>query len=423
MSPIAITFTVLAVCLVGSVPIAVSLGITSAVGIWLMDIPISMFTQRLYSTFNSLPLLAVPFFLLSGDIMLHGTLSRSLLNMCRTTAGHVRGGLGHVSFITCLFYGALCGSSAACTAAVGGTMIPAMEEENYPRDFSVAVNTTGGLLANFIPPSVGLILAGSIGGVSIADLFIGSIIPGLLACALWMAVVYYYARTRGYGVVHPRQSWKNRVAGMWKAKLALGMPVVILGLIYSGVATPTEAGAAACIYGLIVETFITRSMSWNVFRKICASTIYTTGMVIFIVISANALGVVISTFQVTDRLLHVLTGIAPNQGVLLLILLVFYLVVGCFLEGAAVILIVTPILIPIALQYGFDPRHFLIFQGMCVAIGLITPPVGTNLFVGCTIGNVGLVQLSRAIMPFILALIVAVLAVGFCPWLSLCLLG
>ncbi len=422
MSSIAITFIVLAVCLISSVPIAVSLGICSAVGIWLMDIPISMFTQRLYSTFNSIPLLAVPFFLLSGDIMLHGTLSKSLLDMCRTTAGHIRGGLGHISFVTCLFYGALCGSSAACTAAVGGTMIPAMEEEGYPKDFAVAVNTTGGLLANFIPPSVGLILAGSIGGVSIADLFIGSIVPGLLACALWLAVVYYYARTRGYGIIHPKQGWKSRLEGMWKAKLALGMPIVILGLIYTGVATPTEAGAAACVYGFIVETFITKSLNWQKFKKICISTIYTTGMVIFIVISANALGVVISTFQVTDKLLHLLTSIAPNQAALIFILLIFYLIVGCFLEGAAIILIVTPILVPIALSYGFDPRHFLIFQGMAVAVGLITPPVGTNLFVGCTIGDIGLVQLSKATLPFILALIVAVIITGFVPWLSLCLL-
>ena len=221
MSSVVVLFLVLAALIVVGVPIGVAIGLATLAGLVTDGMPVMWFTQKLFNTFDSFPLMAVPFFLFAGDIMAHGTLSKSLLGLCRVFAGHLRGGLAQISTLTCLFYGTLCGSAPATTAAIGGFMIPAMEEEKYPRSFATAVNSVSGVLGVMIPPSVPLILYGASGMVSITDLFLAGVIPGLLVCAAFMVTSCIICRRNGYGVIHEKSSWKIRIKALWEAKYAV----------------------------------------------------------------------------------------------------------------------------------------------------------------------------------------------------------
>lgn len=422
MSSVVVTFSILILGLMLSWPIGAAIGIASAVGFYMSDIPIILFSQKLLGSFNSFPLLAIPFFLLAGDIMQHGSIANSLLKMCNRLTGHLTGGMGQITIVTSLFYGALCGSGTACVAAVGSTMIPAMEKDGYPKDFSVATNSACGVLGLMIPPSTGLIVAGSISGVSVADLFVGTIIPGCLLALMWMGLMYYYAAYRGYGQKHPKRSWAERMQSVWEAKWAIGVPVIILGMIYTGIATPTEAGGAAVIYALLVEALVYKAMTWSLLKKICFSTARVCGMLMFIVMPAMALGTLMQMFKVEETILAVMTSVASSQEAFFLVLLVMYVILGTFMESLPIMLIFTPVIVPVCQQYGINLVHFLVWMNLTISIGMLTPPVGGALFVGSSVGKLGILPLSRAIVPFVLVMVLCSILVAFFPSLSLCLL-
>ena len=422
MEAVIITFVILAVFLVLSVPIGVSIGFAVMVGVWLSDMPMVFYSQRFFANFDSFPLMAIPFFVLAGDIMQHGTLSNSLLGLCRATAGHLRGGLAHISILTALFYGALCGSAAATTAAVGGTMIPAMEKEGYPKAFSTAVNAAGGSLGVMIPPSIALILYGAFGSVSVSDLFIATIVPGIMVGIAFMITSAIIVRRHGYGIMRPRAGWGERWRAFKKAALALGVPVIVLGGIYGGITTPTEAGVVAVVYALVVEGFVTKALNRRNFKRIMNSSLRTLGMLFLIIITANALGTFLLVYNMQDLIVHGMKSVTSDPHVFLMLMLAVFLVLGTFLEATATILILTPLLVPLVVSYGIHPVQFGIFMLISLSVGFLTPPVGTNLFVGCSISGVNIIDLSRAIWPYILAMIAIVLIVAFIPQLSLFLL-
>lgn len=422
MDPILATFLVMALLLALSVPIGIAIGIAVLTGVWVGDLPLFFFSQRLFNNFDSFPLMAIPFFILAGEIMQRGTLANSLLALCRSTAGHLQGGLAHISVLTALFYGALCGSAAATTAAVGGTMIPAMEKEGYPRDFATAVNAAGGSLGVMIPPSIPLILYGAFGGVSVSDLFLAAIIPGFLVAGGFMLTSAIIVRKRGYGIMHPKASWAERGRALRKAALALGVPVIVLGSIYGGITTPTEAGVIAVIYALVAETFITRAMTMAKLWQILVSSLSTLGMIFLVIITANALGTLLLFYNMQDVLLEGMRSITDSPSVFLLLMLGIFLVLGTFIESSAIILILTPLLVPLAVSYGINPVQFGVFMLVSLCIGFLTPPVGTNLFVGCSISGINIMALSRAVLPFIYSMIIAVLLIAYIPAISLCLL-
>ncbi len=403
-------------------PIAVSLGISALVGMYLGDMPYFMFIQRLYNTFDSFPLMAVPFFILAGDIMQKGTIADTLLKFCQTLIGHLRGGLSHIAVLTCLFYGALSGSAPATTAAVGGIMIPAMEKEGYPKAYSTALNCAGGCLGVMIPPSVPLILYGSTVGTSVSDLFIAAIVPGLLCGAALMLTGYIFAVRNNYGQTHEKCSAKHRLQALWESKWALFMPVIVLGSIYGGITTPTEAGCIAVVYAFFVETFITRSMNFSKLANIFLNSMRTVGSIFAIIACANALGIVLVYFNAQDVISSILLGISDNKYIVLPIILAIVFILGTFLDTVVIILVLAPMLLPVIATLGIDPIHFGITMLVMLTVGFLTPPVGVNLFVGATISGTPFYALSSAILPFIAVLIGCSLVIAFVPQLTLLLI-
>ena len=414
MDPVLLTtFGTLIVLLIFTVPIGVSIGTAVFMGMMVGGLPPVFLAQKMYSALDSFPLLAVPFFIVAGDIMQKGTIANSLLAVSRCLVGHIKGGMAHISILTSLFYGALSGSAAATVAAVGGIMIPAMEKEGYPKEFATAVNSTSGCLGIMIPPSIPLILFGSTAGVSISDLFVATIVPGILmGCAL-MLVSYVICVRRKYGKTVARAKFAEMLKALYEAKWAIMVPVIVLGGIY---------GAIAVVYALFVEVFITRSMTRKLFFEIIKSSVRINAAIFLVVASATALGQIMMYYNLSAAVLDTIMGISTSKVVIMALILVVLLILGTFLEAAAIIMIVTPLLLPVINAIGVDPVHFGIIMLTSFAVGGQTPPVGMTLFVGASIAKISIERLSIASIPYILTLVVMLVIIAFVPQLSLCLI-
>ena len=423
MDPVLVTmFWVLIVGLALTLHIGAAIGLAVLAAIFVGDLPYALFTQKLYTTFDSFPLLALPFFICAGDIMQRGSMAEALLKLAKTLVGHITGGLSLVSVLACAFYGSLCGSPPATTAAIGGIMIPAMQKEGYPRNFSTAVNTASGTLGALIPPSTVLIIYGATAGVSIGDLFIAVIPTGILTMLAFMGTSMIIAAKKGYGLKSVRAGAKERLAAVWEAKWALMVPVIVLGGIYTGITTPTEAGVVAVVYALLAETFITRTMTWKKFQDILYSTAKTTGMMFFVITAAGALGIILVYFNADAVVADLLNGITTNKHVLMFLIVTLLIILGTFMESVAIVLIMTPILLPMMVQAGTDPIQFGVLIAYGVVLGNITPPVGLNLYVGCGLSGIPFATLSRAILPYVAVMMALYYVLVFVPQFAMILL-
>lgn len=354
--------------------------------------------------------------------MQKGSMAQALLRVSNCLIGHISGGMAHVSILTCMFYGALSGSAPATVAAVGGIMIPSMEKEGYSKEFSTAVNCAGGCLGVMIPPSVPLIIYGTTANVSVGDLFICGIIPGIFIGFLLMVMSYILARRYNYVGTSARASFRETIRAFNDAKFALFVPVIVLGGIYGGITTPTEAGAIAVIYAFVVEALVLRTLTLKKVAEIFKISCLTTSSIFIVVATATAFGQLLMIYNVPDLLVELLSGLTTNTNLLLFVIVVLLLIMGTFMDALANILILTPLLQPLLLSAGVDMTHFGIIMIVACSLGFLTPPVGVNLFVGCGIANISIERLSYAVLPFVGVMTVGLLVLTYVPAISLALL-
>ena len=412
-----ILFIVLIILLVCRVPVAVALGAASVTALLVDgDIPLIVVGQRMIAANDSFPLLAVPFFMFAGAIMTQGGLSRRLVNFAQSIVGSLRGGLAMVATVAAMFFAAISGSSAATTAAVGASLIPAMKEKGYAEDFSAATVAAAGTTGLVIPPSTALVVYGVVTGTSIGELFLGGFIPGLLMGLAMMTVIYIMATKRGYqGEARSSLATvgKTFVEAIW----GIMMPVIILGGIYGGIFTPTESAAVACVYGLFVSMVIYREVKVTDIMKIVKSAIFATAITLFILATAGLFGWFLVANNIPQQMAAAMTAISRNPIVIVMIINVFLLFVGMFLNVTAAISILAPIFFPIVVGLGVDPVAFGVIMTVNLAIGCITPPVGVDLFVAQSISGISLERISKAALPFLLALIIVLVLISVFPQL------
>lgn len=401
-----------------NIPVAISLGI-AATGALLIThtLPLGFLTQAFYTASDSFPLLAVPFFILAGDIMAYGGISRRLVDFAGKLFAGISGGLGIITVFACAIFAAISGSGPATVAAIGGIMIPAMVKDNYDKSFACTLAAVGGTLGPIIPPSISFIIYGIVANVSITDLFTAGILPGIMMCLALMIVVYYYAKKNNYGTVTQRVSLRELFRSFNDAKWALLVPVIILGGIYGGIFTPTEAAIVACDYGLIVGLFLYKEITIKDLPSILARTSLTSGTVLILVGCATAFGQLLTIEQVPTAIAKTILGISSNKYVVLFIINVFLFIVGMLMETLAAIIILAPLLLSIVTPLGVSPLHFGVIMVVNLVIGMVTPPVGVNLFVASGIGNIKIEEMFKWLAALIGALLVVLMMVTYSPWL------
>ena len=404
-----------------TVPIGVSIGMALCLyGFAGGEMGLDFISQAIFSSMNSFPLIAIPFFILAGSLMEGGGLSKRLINLSNSLVGHFTGGLGIVTVLTCIFFGAISGSAIATVAAVGTIMIPAMEEQGYPRSFATALTAAAGVLGTIIPPSIPMIMyCVALPAASPGNMFMGGIGPGLLAGAALIILVYFYAKREGYKSTTAKFQFKNVVKCAIDAIWALFVPIIIIGGIYGGVFSATEAAVVACVYGFIVGKFIYKELSFNAASKAFIASAITVSSILIVVATGSVLGKILTVEGVPKMVENALTSMSSNVYVLLIVINIILLIVGCVMETFTAIIILSPILYPIVAQYGINVYHFGLIMILNLSIGFITPPVGSNLFVACGITGMKFEKLVKAIWPFLLALIVALILVTFIPQITL----
>lgn len=405
------------------VPIAIALGLASVVGLVLMgNVSLIVVVQRMYTSNDSFPLLAIPFFMLAGELMTCGGVSKRLVRFAGALVGHFRGGLGGISILSSAFFAALSGSNAATVAAIGSVMIPSMKEKGYPEGYTAATVAAAGVTGMVIPPSILMILYGVIAGISIGDLFIAGFGPGILMCLSMMLVNWILCKTHQYQL-QPWQGFQEILSSFKDAIWALLMPVIILGGIYGGIFTPTEAAAVAAAYGLFIGMFVYKELTLKQLPEVILRSALSTAVVMLVMNTAGLFGWVITANEVPQKLAASLSVVSSSPTIFLLLVNVLLLIVGCFMNAAAAIPLFASILIPSAINFGIDPLLFGIIMTVNLSIGTITPPLGVDLFVASTISKVSLEDIIAKIWPYIIVVIIDLLIVTYYPPVSLYLVN
>lgn len=411
--------TFLVLILIGT-PVAYAMGIAALVGAWWIDIPLDAVMIAIGSGVSKFSLLAIPFFVLAGAIMAEGGMARRLVAFANVLVGFVRGGLSLVNILASTFFGAISGSSMADTASIGTVLIPEMEKKGYPRDFATAVTVSGSVQAILIPPSHNAVIYSLAAGgtVSIAALFVAGVLPGLLLGATLAVLCLITARRKNYpkGEVIPlRQALKICADALW----GLATMVIILGGILTGVFTATESAAIAVLWAFFVTMFIYRDYKWRELPKLVHRTVKTLAIVMILIAFAASFGYIMTLMQLPLKITTFLTTLSDNRYVILAMINVLLLALGTLMDMAPLILILTPILLPVVKLIGVDPVHFGMIMMVNLGIGLLTPPVGGVLFVGAAVAKLRIEAVVKALMPFFCAMLLVLAAVTYIPALSL----
>ncbi|WP_312454766.1 TRAP transporter large permease [Pseudescherichia sp.] len=419
MDAFVLLFT-LAILLALGMPVAFAVGLSAVAGALWIDLPLEALMIQITSGVNKFTLLAIPFFILAGAIMAEGGIARRLVNFAYVFVGFIRGGLSLVNIVASTFFGAISGSSVADTASIGSVMIPEMEKNGYPREYAAAVTASGSVQAILIPPSHNSVIYSLAAGgtVSIATLFIAGVLPGLLLGLCLMVLCLGFAHKRGYpkGQRIPfKQALKILLDALW----GLMTVVIILGGILSGIFTATESAAVACLWAFFVTMFIYRDYKWSELPKLMCRTVKTVTIVMILIGFAAAFGAVMTYMQLPTRITEFFTSLSDNKYVILIYLNIMLLLIGTLMDMAPIILILTPVLLPVTNSLGIDPVHFGMIMMVNLGIGLITPPVGSVLFVASAVSKQKIETVVKAMLPFYAMLLVVLAMVTYIPAISL----
>jgi tripartite ATP-independent transporter DctM subunit len=414
-------------CAMG-MPVAYSLGLSAVLAALWMGIPLEAIALKTSDGMDDFPLLAIPFFILAGAIMAEGGMAERIINLAKVFVGFIRGGLALVNILASTMFGAISGSSVADTASIGSVMIPQMIKSGYPRLFAVNVTISGSLQPLLIPPSHNMVIYSLAAGgtVSVAHLFMAGIIPGLLLGLSLMALCLYIARRDNFPKGDPINLWQAlRIA--YEAVWGLVTVIIILGGILSGIFTPTESAAVACVWALLVTVLVYRDYSISELPALIGRVVRTTGMVMIMIGFSVAFAYMMTLMRIPAKATELFVAISSDKYTFLLYVNVLLLVLGTFMDLAPMLLICTPIFLPVIKQFGIDPVHFGIIMIFNLGIGLLTPPVGPTLAVGCAIGKVSMEAVSRSIMVFYVPMLIVLGLVTYIPaltlWLPYLLLG
>lgn len=419
---LAILFGLFFLGLIAGAPVAFALGLASIATFIYEGLPLFVAFQRILSGIASFSLLAIPFFIFAGELMLHGGIANRLVRFTAAAVGRMRGGLGMVDVASSMLFGGISGSAVADTSALGSILMPVMKEKGYDTDYAVNVTVTSSTAGVVIPPSHNMLLyvVAAGGGISVGKLFIAGIVPGILMCLCLAVAAYVVAVKRGYGS-EPFPGWMTLLMSFIVSLPGLLTAVIIVGGVLSGVLTVTESGAFGAIYALVVTLLVYRELTWNAFKTAVAQAVRTTSLVMILVGCASAFAYLLALYRVPDHLATFLTSVSSDPYVILLLLNLMLLVLGMIMDMAALILICTPIFLPVVTDIGMDPIQFGVVMMMNLGLGLCTPPVGACLFVGCVIGDIRIEQAAKTIWPFYLAIFVALMLTTYIAPISMAL--
>lgn len=407
----------LIIFLVCGIPVAWSFGLSCALYMLCQGIDLSIFVQRLGSGMNSFPLLAIPLFMLAGEIMNSGGITRRIIRLANSLVGHLPAGLGHVNILASLIFSGMSGSAVADTSALGTVLVPAMEKQGYSRAYSAAVTAASSTIGPIVPPSIPIVIYGLTAGVSIKDLFLAGFVPGLLM-AVTLMVMNSILGARQHILAKIEFSWGELRQGLSLGILPTLLPLIIVGGMTLGFFTATEAAAVAVVYGIILS-LVYREASIKSLFKTFSSTAYKTGVVVVIIGFATLLGWIIALEQVPSKIASVVLALTTNKVIILALINAFLLIVGFFLEANAAILILAPVMVPMIEKVGVDPVHFGIIMVLNLMIGLITPPVGGCLYMVSEVANISVEKVVIGVLPFMIPLLVTLLIVTYLPQIVL----
>lgn len=418
MTPVMVATMVL--CFALSVSVAVSIGLASILGIQVANVNMLISVKEMFNSINKFPLAAIPFFILAGNLMETGGISRRLVEFAKSIVGGVQGGLPMTCVLTCMIFAAVSGSSVATTFAIGAILIPALIKHGYPTAYAAALQATSAELGVIIPPSIPMILYGVSAEVSIGELFIAGFGPGILISLALMLFVWAFCKWKGWG----KNDGDGRMSfgkATWQAGWALLMPVIILGGIYGGIFTPTEASAVAVFYALVVGVVIYREIKLRDLYVILRKSVLSSAVIMFIIANAGLFAFLITRAGVPDAIGHWLQEVLKSPTMFLLGVNAALFVIGMFIETSAAIIVLAPILAPVAVHFGVDPVHFGLIMVVNLALGMITPPFGVNLFAACTVARISLDRIVKYLIPFVLVILACLMVITYVPWISLAL--
>lgn len=384
--------------------------------------PVDYIAGVAFTSIDSFPIMAIPFFIAAGIFMGAGGLSERLLNLADELLGGLVGGMALASIATCMFFAAISGSGPATVAAIGAITVPAMVARGYDKMFAAATVAAAGAIGVMIPPSNPFVVYGVTAQASIGDLFLAGIVPGILTGGVLMIVTYYISRKHNWKGENRKRTFASVSKAFWNAKWAVLVPVIVLGGIYGGLMTPTEAAAVAALYGLIVGVFVYKELNWRKLYESCVESANMSSVIIMLMAMATIFGNIMTLEQIPQQIAQVILNVTNNPVVIILLINILLLWIGTFMEALAAIVILTPILLPLALQIGMNPVHFGVIIVVNLAIGFITPPVGVNLFVASGIADAKIQSIAKASIPFLLAMLAVLMVITYIPQLSLFLL-